>query len=162
MARKLRTRKHEVVLNRSAGGDAGITIVDQQADAQIATYFEDARTEAARALQDGVGYRKAMDDLESFTNSPEYSMEALELISGLKKASDAAVAELMAELDKKAAPLIEAREWDGAANVYRTDIGPLAPESRSLREQKIAEIERMKRNDAPDNTGSLQEGPPQP
>ena len=86
-----------------------------------------------------------MDDLESFTNSPEYSMEALELISGLKKASDAAVAELMAELDKKAAPLIEAREWDGAANVYRTDIGPLAPESRTLREQKIAEIERMKR-----------------
>ncbi len=142
--------------------DAGITIVDQQADAQIATYFEDARTEAARALQDGVGYRKAMDDLESFTNSPEYSMEALELISGLKKASDAAVAELMAELEKKAAPLIEAREWDGAANVYRTDIGPLAPESRTLREQKIAEIERMKRNDAPDNTDSPQEGPRQP
>ena len=27
MAKKLRTRKHKVVLNRSAGGDAGITIV---------------------------------------------------------------------------------------------------------------------------------------
>ncbi len=27
MARKLRTRKHQVVLNRSAGGDAGITVV---------------------------------------------------------------------------------------------------------------------------------------
>ena len=27
MARKLRTRKHEVVLNRSAGGDAGITFI---------------------------------------------------------------------------------------------------------------------------------------
>ena len=27
MARKLRTRKHEVVLNRSAGGDVGITII---------------------------------------------------------------------------------------------------------------------------------------
>ncbi len=27
MARKLRTRKHEVVLNRSAGGDAGITVM---------------------------------------------------------------------------------------------------------------------------------------
>jgi hypothetical protein len=103
-----------------------------------------------------------MDDLESFTNSPEYSMEALAIISDLKKVSDAAVAELMDALAKKAAPLIEAREWDGAANVYRTDIGPLAPESRTLREQKIAEIERMKRNDAPDNTDSPQEGPPQP
>ena len=27
MAKKLRTRKHEVVLNRSAGGDAGITLI---------------------------------------------------------------------------------------------------------------------------------------
>ena len=27
MAKKLRTRKHEVVLNRSAGGDAGITVI---------------------------------------------------------------------------------------------------------------------------------------
>ena len=27
MAKKLRTRKHEVVLNRSVGGDAGITVI---------------------------------------------------------------------------------------------------------------------------------------
>ena len=27
MARKLRTRNHKVVLNRSAGGDAGITVM---------------------------------------------------------------------------------------------------------------------------------------
>lgn len=142
--------------------DAGIMIVDQEADAQISSYFEDAKQKAARALQDGVGYKSAMDDLESFTSSPEYAMEALELISGLKKASDAAVTKLMTELAGKAAPLIEAREWDGAANVYRTDIGPLAPESRTLREQKIAEIERMKRNDAPEKTEPPQKGPPQP
>ena len=27
MAKKLRTRKHEVVLNRSVGGDMGITVI---------------------------------------------------------------------------------------------------------------------------------------
>ena len=54
----------------------------------------------------------------------------------------------MDELDKKAAPLIEAHEWDGAANVYRTDIERLKAESEAMRNQKIREIELMKQNDA--------------
>ena len=63
-----------------------------------------------------------------------------------KKKGDA-VAELMNELDRKAAPLIEAHEWDGAANVYRTDIERLKAESEAQRNRKIQEIEHMKQDD---------------
>ena len=121
-----------------------------------------AMAAAAQAMKDGFGFRKAAEDLESFTAAEEYTEEARSLISELDKASGEAVAALMESLNGKAAALLEAGNFDGAVNVYTTDIGPLAPESRPLREQKIAEIERMKRNDDPEKAGSPQEGPPQP
>ena len=95
-------------------------------------------------MEDGFGFKNAIDDLESFTSSEEYATEALNLISDLKKASDAAVAKLMDSLNEKADRLIEDGNFEGAINVYSTDIGPLAPESQIERERKIREIERMR------------------
>lgn len=103
-----------------------------------------------------------MDDLETFTESEAYSLEALALISELKKASDEAVAKLMATLNEKAARLIEDGNYDAAINVYNTDIGPLAPESQPERERKILEIERMRRDAAPGANESAAEEEPRP
>lgn len=103
-------------------------------------------------MTDGFGFQKAIEDLETFTSSEEYRKEALDLVSELKKASDAAVEELMETLNGKAANLMEDGNIDGAINVYSTDIGPLAPESKAEREQKILELEK-KRQDAESKTG---------
>lgn len=140
--------------------DAGVTIVDQENDSQIQTYFNDARNAAAQALRDGTGFRKAIDDLKSFASTDKYSVESKILIEKLESASADAVGKLMDELDRKAAPLIEAHEWEGAVNVYRTDIGPLAPESQKAREQRIREIERKREDAAADGAGT--EGGPRP
>jgi len=127
----------------------GPSIVDKEREAQIASYFEEAKEKARKALNhDDVSYQEAIDYLENFAELENYSIEALELISELKRALDAEIAELMAELDRKAAPFIEAHEWEDAANVYRNDIKRLKAESERLRNQKIFEIERMRRNDA--------------
>ena len=134
---------HPVRQSNKALDDAGITIIEQETDSNAAVYFDEAKAMAAQALADSQGFDKAIESLESFISSEEYSGQAKPLIFSLKKASAAAVAELMERLGEKAAPLIEAREWDGAINVYRTDIGPLAPESLSARNRKIEEIRRM-------------------
>ena len=124
--------------------DAEITIDGDDADAQASGLFEETKKAAAQAMADGFGFKKAIDDLESFTSSEEYATEALNLISDLKKASDAAVAKLMASLNEKAGQLIEAGNIDGAINVYSTDIGPLAPESLPERERKMLDLELEK------------------
>ena len=113
---------------------------------KASAFFDDAKNAAAQALKDGFGFQKAIDDLESFTTSEDYSMEALELISELKKSSDSAVGTLMDSLNEKAARLISAGNFTGAINVYNTDIGELAPESKTAREKKIREIEQMRRD----------------
>ena len=127
--------------------DAEITIGGENIDAQASGLFEETKKAAAQAMQDGFGFKKAIDDLESFTSSEEYATVALNLISDLKKASDAAVAKLMDSLNEKAARLIEDGNFDGAINVYSTDIGPLAPESLPERERKMLnlELEKMRR-----------------
>ena len=66
----------------------------------------------------------------------------------------AAVDNLMKALDAKAARLMEAGNYDGAINVYSTDIGELAPESLVARERKIRELEQMRRNAAADTAES--------
>ena len=129
--------------------DAEITIGGENIDSQASGLFEETKKAAAQAMLDGFGFRKAIDDLESFTSSEEYEMEALSLISDLKKASDAAVAKLMASLNEKAAPLIREGNYEAAINVYNTDIGPLAPESLPERERKMLELEKMRRDAAP-------------
>ena len=123
-----------------------ITIGGESIDAQASGLFEETKKAAEQALKDGFGFRKAIDDLESFSSSEDYSAEALQLILELRKASDAAVARLMESLNEKADKLIEAGNYDGAINVYGTDIGPLAPESRIEREQKVRELEQMRRD----------------
>ena len=141
--------------------DAGITIVDQETDSQVQSYFEDARNAADQALRDKAGFRKAIEDLKSFASTDKYSVESKVIISKLEAASADAVRELMDKLDRKAAPLIEAREWEGAINVYRIDVGPLAPESQEARERKIREIEQ-KRQEAASVPAPGEEGSPQP
>ena len=124
--------------------DAEITIAGENIDAQASGLFEETRKAAAQAMKDGFGFKKAIDDLETFTESEEYAVEALNLISELKKASDEAVAKLMDSLNGKAARLIEEGNYDAAVNVYNTDIGPLAPESQGERMRKILDIELMR------------------
>ena len=126
---------------------AEITIAGESIDLKSSGLFEETKKAAAQAMQDGFGFKKAIDDLESFTSSEEYATEALNLISDLKKASDAAVAKLMESLNEKAAKLMEDGNIDGAINVYSTDIGPLAPESQIERERKMLnlELEKMRR-----------------
>ena len=123
--------------------DAEITIGGDTIGSQVSGLFEETKKAAAQAMEDGFGFKNAIDDLDSFTSSEEYATEALNLISDLKKASDAAVAKLMDSLNEKADRLIEDGNFEGAINVYSTDIGPLAPESQIERERKIREIERM-------------------
>ena len=131
--------------------DAKISIVDQEKEAQVASYFEGAKQRAEQALKAGIGYQKAIDDLEIFTASDEYSMEALAIILELKKASDAAVATLMDELDKLAEPLIKEGNYDAAIIIYDRHeiIEPLKQESLQSRNDKKRELERMKQNNAP-------------
>ena len=50
--------------------DAGIMIVDRETDSQTQSYFDDARKAAEQALRDGAGFRKAIDDLGSFSSTP--------------------------------------------------------------------------------------------
>ncbi len=127
--------------------DAEILIGGENANAHASGLFEETRKAAAQAMTDRFGFKKAIEDLETFTSSEEYQMEALDLISKLKTASNAAVADLMNSLNEKAAQLIEAGNIDGAINVYSTDIGPLAPESQIERERKMLnlELEKMRR-----------------
>lgn len=138
-----------VLQNRPSTKSLGaeITIAGESIDLKTSGLFEETKKAAAQAMQDGFGFKKAIDDLESFTSSEEYATEALNLISDLKKASDAAVAKLMDSLNEKAARLIEDGNFDGAINVYSTDIGPLAPESLPERERKMLnlELEKMRR-----------------
>jgi len=145
--------------------DEDLTIDEpQQTDALASSYFEEATAMAEQAKKDGFGFKKAIDNLESFTSSdehPEYSEQAKVLIVSLRNASIAAVEGLMEKLDRKAAPLIEAHEWDGAINVYRTDIGPLAPESQEARDRKIREIQKMRQDaEAAQDASQPEEGLP--
>ena len=145
--------------------DAEITIGGESIDAQASGLFEETRKDAEQAMKDGFGFGKAIDDLETFTKSEDYAAEALSLISELKKASDAAVSKLMESLNEKAGRLVEEGNYDAAINVYNTDIGPLAPESRIERERKIRELERKRQDaasgSAPDAPGEIrsEEGP---
>ena len=131
--------------------EAEITIGGEIVNTQASALFEETKKAAAQAMENGFGFKKAMDDLETFTESEVYSIEALALISELKKASDEAVAKLMARLNRKAAGLIEKGNYEAAINVYNTDIGPLAPESLPYRERKMLDLELEKmRRDYPD------------
>ena len=125
-----------------------ITIGGENINTQASALFEETKKAAAQAMENGFGFKKAMDDLETFTESEVYSIEAIALISELKKASDEAVAKLMARLNQKAAGLIEKGNYEAAVNVYNTDIGPLAQESLPERERKMIEIEQMRLNAA--------------
>ena len=133
--------------------DAEITIGGEEAVAQTSGLFDETKKKAEQALRDGFGFKEAIDDLENFSSSKEYSAETLDLILELKKASGTAVGKLMESLDEKAARLMEEGNYDGAINVYSTDIGPLAPESRIAREQKIMEIEKNRQDAAASPSG---------
>jgi serine/threonine protein kinase len=137
--------------------DAEITIGGVSLDAQTSGLFEETRRDAEQAMKNGFGFKKAIEDLDTFSSSEEYQKDALNLISELKKASGEAVAELMETLNEKADRLVEEGNYDAAINVYSTDIGPLAPESRIERERKIRDLEKM-RQDAASGFGSGESG----
>ena len=141
--------------------DAEISIVDKETDAQAASYFEDAKQRAEQAIKAGTGYQNAIDDLESFTASDEYSIEALGVILELKKASEASVKTLMDELDELAAPLIREGNYDAAIILYdrHEKIEPLKQESLQSRNDKKRELERMKQNNAPDGDPAEEQPP---
>ena len=132
--------------------DVETSIVDKEREAQIASFFEEAKKMAEQALEAGTGYQNAIDNLESFTASEEYSVEALGIILELKKASEASVRTLMNELDELAAPYISAGNYDAAILIYdrHEKIEPLKQESMQSRNDKKRELERMKQNNVPD------------
>ncbi len=136
---------------------AEITIAGEDIDTQASGLFEEAKKAAAQAMENGFGFRKAIEDLDTFTSSGEYELEALNIIADLKKASDAAVANLMGNLNEKADQLLKEGNLDGAINVYSTDIGPLAPESQTEREKMIRELEKKRQDAAPAESGVTSE-----
>ena len=59
--------------------DAEITIGGEEVDSQASGLFEETKRTAEQALKDGFGFRKAIDDLESFSTSEDYSARALDI-----------------------------------------------------------------------------------
>lgn len=117
-------------------------------------YFDEAKKAAEKALEDGFGFAKAIDDLKNFSGpelngddrtanderndisvQDDYSRVAEMLIGKLNIASNAAVGKLIGELNEKARPFIRERKYQAAIVVYGTDIGNIAPESLKSREQ---------------------------
>ena len=156
---------------------AKISIEGDESEKKASEYFEERKEAAKQALEKHSGYNKVIEDLNSFKESDpvseeEYdlfsdeermqfllreqrSAEARRLISELEAARDADVKALMDSLNEKADRLIEAGNFNGAINVYNTDIGELAPESKTARNERIEVIERMRRDagTVPANSG---------
>ena len=118
-------------------------------DLQIMRDYETAKAAAKLARSNGAGYDDAIKALESFQSSDKIDhMERMSLISVLRNESEKAVDNLMVELDEKADEFIAAGDWNAAIEVYRNGAGALEPESRESREQKIFDVDRMRRKAA--------------
>ena len=129
---------------------ANVTIIDEEQDEQVRVYFADVRESARRALAEGHGYRHAIDDLENYRSSKEFSVEAVQLIERLQEACDNAVIRLMAVLDDKAREPLEKGDYETAMNVYRTDIGKLAADAEPILNERIKAIRKQAGLDDPE------------
>ena len=129
-------------------GIAEAPAVKQKSATEIAAQYMQARQEAELAMKNGFGFREAISNLEVFSSFDEYAEEANGLIARLQEASTVAVRKLMDDLGQKAAPFLEVKDFNGAIDVYRNNIGPLATESQMFREQAIYEIEQTQKNQA--------------
>jgi len=127
----------------------GKTNAMSESDIQITQDYENAKAAAKQARNDKTGYNEAIKALESFQTSDKIDhMERMSLISKLREESEDAVEKLMETLDEKAAPFIEAGDWNAAIDVYLNDVGALEPESRESREQRVFSLERSRRKAA--------------
>ena len=116
---------------------------------QIMRDYENAKAAAKLARNNGAGYNDAIKSLEKFQSSDKIDhRERMSLISGLRTESEKAVDDLMGTLDEKAEKFIAAGDWDKAIETYRNGAGRLEPESRENREQRILNVERMRRKAA--------------
>ena len=97
--------------------------------------------DADRALANGSGYRHAIEDLENYLTNPLFSEAAEAKIERLKTSSEAAVARLLAPLDRAAGEHRAKGDFKAAENVYLTaDLGDLEPEAREIVKSRIEAI----------------------
>ena len=127
------------------------TFVDLERDEREQEYFADAKAAAELALENGFGFKLAIEDLENYLSVDEYADEAETLIGRLKAASDAAVGKLLESLDLKAADFLRDGKYEEAIIVYRTDIGDLAPEAKPFLDERIAAIRKEAGYDEPED-----------
>ena len=121
------------------GGEVSIMDLDR-AD-QVRQLFDGVLVNADQALDQGYGYRRAIEDLESYLTDRLYEEDAENRIEKLKAASEAAVAKLMAPLDAAAEEHLAKGEFKAAEDVYLSaDLGKLEPEARETLEKRVEAI----------------------
>ena len=113
------------------------TQVDMELDEHGDEYFAGVKADALSAIEAGFGFTHVLGDLEAYRSAPEYADEAEELIRELETASRQAVDDLMAALDAKAEAFRAEGNYESAINVYRTDIGKLAPEAKPFLDARM-------------------------
>ncbi|MDD6338791.1 MAG: protein kinase [Lentisphaeria bacterium] len=121
--------------------DGDVLIVDQDYYEREHKLFDGVMADADRALSDGSGYRHAIEDLENYLANPLFSEAAEAKIERLKTSSEAAVARLLAPLDRAAGEHRAKGDFKAAENVYLTaDLGDLEPEAREIVKSRIEAI----------------------
>jgi len=121
--------------------DGEVSIVDQAYDEREQELFDGVMADADRAFDRGSGYRHAIEDLENYLANPLFSEAAEAKIERLKAASDAAVARLLAPLDRAADEHRANGDYKAAENIYLTaDLGDLEPEAGDIVKARIEAI----------------------
>ena len=121
--------------------DGEVSIVDQDYHEREHELFDGVMADADRALAEGSGYRHAIEDLENYLANPLFSEAAEAKIERLKVSSDAAVARLLAPLDRTAGEHRAKGDFKAAENVYLTaDLGDLEPEAGDVVKARIESI----------------------
>lgn len=121
--------------------DGEVSIVDQDYYEREHELFDGVMADADRALAEGSGFRHAIEDLENYLTNPLFSEAAEAKIERLKVSSEAAVARLLAPLDRTAGEHRAKGDFKAAENVYLTaDLGDLEPEAKDVVKARIESI----------------------
>lgn len=121
--------------------DGEVSIVDQDYYEREHELFDGVMADADRALAEGSGFRHAIEDLENYLTNPLFSEAAEAKIERLKFSSEAAVARLLAPLDRTAGEHRAKGDFKAAENVYLTaDLGGLEPEAKDVVKARIESI----------------------
>ena len=121
--------------------DGEVSIVDQDYYEREHELFDGVMADADRALAEGSGFRHAIEDLENYLTNPLFSEAAEAKIERLKVSSEAAVARLLAPLDRTAGEHRAKGDFKAAENVYLTaDLGGLEPVAKDVVKARIESI----------------------